>query len=149
MLSEALAQRLRLPRQRTSFAVYGIGGSRSVISRGRVQLKVFSRTGEHSVGVSALILPRLTIYTGGKGASPRRWKHLQGIDPAYNANDPIELLLGAEVYATILVDGLRRASPSRNAPPSGGFYRAVWSRRPCRTALILTNASWTSRCPRQ
>ncbi|XP_071579591.1 uncharacterized protein [Temnothorax nylanderi] len=42
------------------------------------------------------------------------WPHLQGLplaDPRFTANDPVELLLGAEVCSTILEDGLRRGEP--------------------------------------
>ncbi|XP_011862847.1 PREDICTED: uncharacterized protein LOC105559283, partial [Vollenhovia emeryi] len=43
-----------------------------------------------------------------------KWPHVQGLalaDPQYLDNDPIELLLGAEVCSTILQEGLRRGGP--------------------------------------
>ncbi|XP_018399368.1 PREDICTED: uncharacterized protein LOC108777070 [Cyphomyrmex costatus] len=67
-----------------------------------------------SMMTSALILPRLTIYAGGGGMSARDWPHLRGLelaDPDFLATDPIEILLGADVHAVIIRDGIKRGRP--------------------------------------
>lgn len=111
MVAESLAQRLRLPRTPASVAIYGIGGQYSGVARGRVSLTVASRTSGSSFGISALVFPRLTIYSGTTDAASRSWTHLEGLelaDPDYFRQDPVELLLGADAYAHIALPGLHR-----------------------------------------
>ncbi|XP_071580189.1 uncharacterized protein [Temnothorax nylanderi] len=114
IVSESLVQRLRLPRSRTRVSIFGIGGSHSGSTRGKVSLNVASRTTGDSFTVVAFVLPRLSLYQGSTNKCSTTWPHLQGLplaDPRFAANDPVELLLGAEVCATILEDGLRRGEP--------------------------------------
>ncbi|KMQ90768.1 hypothetical protein RF55_9440 [Lasius niger] len=47
-------------------------------------------------------------------ANRRAWTHLSGLELAdldFLAADPVEILLGADVYATILQEGLRKGGP--------------------------------------
>lgn len=114
LVSESLAQRLKLPRAPTSITVFGVGGKESGWARGLLNLSVSPRTGGSAVAVSALILPQITLYDGGVRADRRPWKHLAGLelaDPEFSESDPVDLLLGAEVYASILRPGLRRGGP--------------------------------------
>lgn len=64
--------------------------------------------------VSALVLPRLTLYNGGFRAEQGTWAHLNGLelaDPEFLAADPVDFFLGADVYTDILQPGLRRGGP--------------------------------------
>ncbi|XP_071575678.1 uncharacterized protein [Temnothorax nylanderi] len=113
-MSESLVQRLRLPRSRTRVSIFGIGGSQSGSTRGKVSLNVTSETTGATLTAVAFVLPRLTLYQGSTNKCRTTWPHLQGLplaNPRYAANDPVELLLGAEVCSTILEDGLRRGEP--------------------------------------
>jgi len=113
LISEALAQKLRLPRTRTSAAVFGVGGCRTGTPRGQVSVRIGSRDGNVELTVQALVLPRLTVYSGVSSVLRREWSHLRGIelaDPDFAGDDRIELLLGADVYASILEPGLRRGN---------------------------------------
>lgn len=113
LISERLAQKLRLARLPASVAIVGVGGRRTNIARGRVTLLISPRLGGPSLSVSALILPRLTGYSGGaKGGTPL-WQHVRGLelaDPDFRSADPIDVLLGADVYAAILRQGLCKGS---------------------------------------
>ncbi|KYM97736.1 PREDICTED: uncharacterized protein LOC108778177 [Cyphomyrmex costatus] len=114
LISEALAQKLKLMRSYASIAIFGVGGQQTAIARGRVSLEFTSRMDGPSMMTSALILPRLTIYAGGGGMSARDWPHLRGLelaDPDFLATDPIEILLGADVHAVIIRDGIKRGRP--------------------------------------
>ncbi|KMQ84766.1 hypothetical protein RF55_17162, partial [Lasius niger] len=114
LVAESLAQRLRLQRSPTSVSVFGVGGKLTGVSRGLIDLEISSLGGSSPITVSALILPRLTLYNSGIRADRRAWKHLDGLelaDPEFLASDPVELLLGAEVYASILQEGLLRGGP--------------------------------------
>ncbi|KMQ85150.1 bel12-ag transposon polyprotein, partial [Lasius niger] len=108
VITDALAQRLRLPRAKTSVAIFGVGAQRTGMTRGIVNLEVKSRTSDFLLRVCTHVLPRVTLYAG-KLTNPHAWPHLEGIelaDPDCHANDPVELLLGADQYAAILKPGL-------------------------------------------
>ncbi|XP_070167587.1 uncharacterized protein [Polyergus mexicanus] len=116
MITEKLAQRLRLTRRFTSVAVFGVGGQQTGTAKGRVALSVWSRTGTNSVTTTALVLPRLTGYVREADATSSDWTHIRGLelaDPDFTASDSIDVLLGADVYSAILRDGVRRGSRSQ------------------------------------
>ncbi|XP_011702560.1 PREDICTED: uncharacterized protein LOC105458737 [Wasmannia auropunctata] len=114
LISESLAQRLRLPRRATSVAVYGVGGKRTGCARGLVDFRISPRGGGPPTLVSALVLPRLTLHGGELRTERGTWAHLQGLelaDPEFLATDSIDILLGADIYANILQAGLRKGGP--------------------------------------
>ncbi|KMQ87989.1 hypothetical protein RF55_12602, partial [Lasius niger] len=113
IITERLAQRLRLPRSRTTVAVFGVGGKQTGVAKGRVNLDIWARSDEDSTATTALILPRLTGYASAADLPSDAWSHIEGLelaDPDFASNDPIDVLLGADVYANILRDGLRKGS---------------------------------------
>lgn len=116
LISEALAQRVRLARTPTSVAMFGVGGKQTGCARGHVALKLSLLGGGSAMMVSALVFSRLTIYDGGIKTDTRAWKHLSGLqlaDPDFLATDPVDILLGANVYAAILQEGLRKGEPQQ------------------------------------
>lgn len=113
LASESLAQRLQLSRKSAAVTIFGVGGRKTATSNGRVQLTINSRVGPASFSISALVLPRLTAYGGKIDTDRNSWPHLQDLelaDPDFLKQDPIDLLLGADVYAIVLQDGLRKGS---------------------------------------
>nr|XP_012221303.1 PREDICTED: uncharacterized protein LOC105671592 [Linepithema humile] len=114
IIFEALAQRLRLSRSRSEISIVGIGGTRIGSTRGKVTLNLTSRvTGVHLSAV-AFVLPRLSLYQGVTMGNCQNWPHIADLplaDPQFQANDPIELLLGAEICSIILEEGLRKGGP--------------------------------------
>ncbi|XP_011859361.1 PREDICTED: uncharacterized protein LOC105556858 [Vollenhovia emeryi] len=114
IVSESLMQRLRLPRSHARVSIHGIGGSKPGSTRGKVSLSISSSVTGAKINAVALVLPRLSLYQGSALKSKTSWPHVQGLplaDPRFEENDPIELLLGADVCATILEDGLRKGAP--------------------------------------
>ncbi|XP_050463467.1 uncharacterized protein LOC126857789 [Cataglyphis hispanica] len=110
IVAESLVQRLQLSRTPASTDIVGVGGQLTG-SRGRVELALTPLRDGPPLRVSALILRQLTLYTGGIRVSRNTWPHINGIelaDPDFFADDSVELLLGADVCATILQPGLRR-----------------------------------------
>ncbi|XP_072764025.1 uncharacterized protein [Anoplolepis gracilipes] len=109
LISESLAQRLRLPRTPTTIAVFG--GIQTGLARGQVHLTLALRGEGPSLHASALIFPKLTIYESRIKADPSAWTHLKGLglaDSAYLDADPVDVLLGADVYAVIIQAGLKK-----------------------------------------
>ncbi|XP_029158967.1 uncharacterized protein LOC114931164 [Nylanderia fulva] len=116
IVTEAVAQRLRLPRLPFAVTIYGVGGQRTGKAKGKVMITVRSRTSNFSLEVKALILPQLTARASRVDAETITWPHLQGIrlaDSTFLEGDPIELLLGADVYASIMKQGMRKGAPSQ------------------------------------
>lgn len=114
LVAESLVQRLRLPRERVSVQVFGVGEHPPDASRGLVGLAVFSRFGGAAVDVRALILKQITVYGRGADVSIAPWPHLRDLDlanPDSGAGGSVELLLGAEVYPAILRSGTRGVGP--------------------------------------
>ncbi|XP_029178626.1 uncharacterized protein LOC114946340 [Nylanderia fulva] len=112
IVSEALVQRLNLPRSRTDMAIFGIGGARPGSTRGTLHLTLDITNARLSV--IAFILPRLSLLQGSTSSTLQDWPHIRGLqlaDPQFHENDPAELLLGAEVCSLILEEGLRKGGP--------------------------------------
>ncbi|XP_070525005.1 uncharacterized protein [Cardiocondyla obscurior] len=64
--------------------------------------------------ISALILPRVSGSGGGLARIAEKWPHVRGLrlaDPDFDVCQTVEVLLGAEVYANIVREGLRRGGP--------------------------------------
>lgn len=113
LVAETLVQRLRIPRSSSTMTIYGVGGQRSGSTRGQVTLRLTSTYGNATFTAVALVLPRLTMYRR-KSVSPEAsWPHLKDLqlaDPEFLSPDTIEILLGADIYATIIREGLRTSS---------------------------------------
>ncbi|KMQ83791.1 hypothetical protein RF55_19087, partial [Lasius niger] len=111
IVSETLVQRLRLRRAHSDVSIIGIGDTPSGSTRGKVTLALTSLATGATLSAVAIILPRLSAYRGPTTKCSTHWPHLQGLqlaDPQFSANDPVELLLGAEVYPLIFQEGLRK-----------------------------------------
>ncbi|XP_046619726.1 uncharacterized protein LOC124304951 [Neodiprion virginianus] len=117
MITERLAQRLHITRTKASIAICGVGGVQTATAKGKVELKVTARHKNTTIVTTALILPKLTLYGNNVEASRREWNHIKGLDladPDFEASDPIDVLLGADIYAQIMDTGLRKGG--RNQP---------------------------------
>ncbi|KMQ84447.1 hypothetical protein RF55_17728 [Lasius niger] len=112
LISEALV--LRLSRTHSAVSIIGIGGAQSGATRGKVKLALTSKVTGAEFSAVAFILPRLSSYQGTTTTRNTAWPHIKGLtlaDPHYLKDDPVDVLLGAEVYSIILEDGLRKGGP--------------------------------------
>ncbi|XP_076298333.1 uncharacterized protein LOC143217679 [Lasioglossum baleicum] len=85
VITESLAQRLRLPRSRSSISIVGIGAESSRPSRGSVALNLQSR-----------VRPTFTC------------NDLELADPNFAQPERADLVLGADVYGLFLEEGVRK-----------------------------------------
>lgn len=86
IISEALAQRLCLPRSRSAISIVGIGGTRSAATRGKVTLNLSSSVTGIKLTAVAHVLPRLSAYQGPIAKGSSSWPHIHGLtlaDPKY------------------------------------------------------------------
>lgn len=112
-VTEATVQLLGLTRKPVSGWVSGLGDGRMRIKH-TVSLRVESRhSPESSIQVNAYVLHSLTSLLPAAELTVPEWSeigHLPLADPTYTKPGKIDVLLGAEVYAEILQDGLIKQS---------------------------------------
>ena len=115
LISEQLVKRLNLKRQRSHISLLFAGGAPSQSTRGTVHLDITAdRAGESILGLSAFILQDLSSYKPPALLDGTSWPHLQGLnwaEPQLNSQDHIDLLLGADIYNEIMLEGVRKGSP--------------------------------------
>ncbi|XP_076294565.1 uncharacterized protein LOC143215848 [Lasioglossum baleicum] len=113
LIGESIVQRFKLPRKPFNIPLEGVDSMRSR-PRGRVNLTVSSRLDPTvSYAVDAVILPRLSSYEPPITSGSSTWPHLNDLelaDPEITSRQPIELLLGADIYALIIREGLRQGA---------------------------------------
>lgn len=114
LISEHACQMLQLPHMRSNIAMTGVGNA----PVGHVTGKTISKIGSihddmFEYDISALIVPKVTDLPPSNCDERKRWKHLHGLslaDPAFTRTRKIDLLLGAGVYAEILLDGVKKGN---------------------------------------
>lgn len=111
-VTESAAQMLGLRRIKETVKISGLGGSGSLESRSSVNLQITSRSDpSFSLHVKAHVLDKLTTLLPSKRVSINK-KQMQALpslelaDPSFNHPGKVDLLLGAEVYSKIMMEGL-------------------------------------------
>uniref|UniRef100_A0A8D8YNP1 Integrase catalytic domain-containing protein n=1 Tax=Cacopsylla melanoneura TaxID=428564 RepID=A0A8D8YNP1_9HEMI len=133
IISERLANGLRLPRKHSSLKVAGVGAASCVTTKGKLLCKVLpssktmlsdSHHHRYPLDIEAVIMPQITSTLPHQLSSDilKRFQHLNLADTTYYHNDSqltsIELLLGAEYYSDIILHSLPIISGSPSAVPS-------------------------------
>ena len=115
LITEQLVQRLGLKRQCARIPLLFAGGAPSQCTRGAVHLDITAdREGETILALSAFVLTDLSSYKPPVVSDGTVWPHLQGLqwaEPRLANQDPIELLLGADVYNDFMLEGVRKGKP--------------------------------------
>jgi len=118
LVRESLVQLLRLPRRRASVPIISVGAQNVGSTRGVVSLRLRSRIDPCiEINVSAFILPRVTGRVPAQAVLTTSWNHLVDLplaDPEFAIPGTIDMILGADVYGTLLCGSIKRG-PS-NAP---------------------------------
>ncbi|XP_026829828.1 uncharacterized protein LOC113563035 [Ooceraea biroi] len=112
-VSERLVQLLKAKRVRSPISVSALGGISAGTFRHAVQIRVTpSHASNPTYDTTAVILPKtLTSYAPTDRCNFESYAHLKNltladVDPT--SSEPIEVLLGADLYSDILRDGFRR-----------------------------------------
>ena len=115
IVTEALAQQLRLQRRPANISLVGVGNQPPERVKGKVQIAFtahYQLTGQHVI--DALVLPRITSYQPRIESRVTTWEHIKDLtlaDPHFDAAGSIDLLLGADAFAIILLDGIAKGRP--------------------------------------
>ena len=110
IVSEALIEKLKLPRMASTTSVTRVANSYAVPSKGSSILDLSPYHGQNTrIKFTAQILPLITSYGPRYHALPSTWTHLKGVQLADNFESPpneINILFGADLYPEIVLEGL-------------------------------------------
>ncbi len=115
LISESAAQVLGLPKYTSDIEISGVGLGASKRSKHRIFIEIRSHFGnEIDLEVPAYILPKLTgdLPNNIIQDDPTRWQNIILADPQYAFPGPIDVLLGADVYGSILLKGIKKGHPT-------------------------------------
>lgn len=111
-ITEYAVQLLQLHKLPIRGIVSGLGGDENSLSvKYMVQFKLQSICSSFSCGIQAYVLNRLTSTLPSQQIEIENWPELAELtlaDPGYGTPSKVDMLLGAEVYAQILADGIVR-----------------------------------------
>jgi len=125
-VSESLCQSLRVRRHWANLQIRCFGEKYSGIARSRVHLQLSSRfEDEQSFPLIAYTYQRITSYAATRTRPLQNWPHLHDLllaDPDPSSHHPIHLLIGADLYGTLLKNDIRqgpRGTPTAQATAFG------------------------------
>lgn len=117
LVSESIADRLNARKIKMSTDVSGVGGC----SAGRIThaaaLAISPRTSTQPfLHTQAIVMKKLTRYIPTANSSLTQWPHLKGLPLADEnplSDEPINLIIGADLYGLIILDGLKKGNPDQ------------------------------------
>jgi len=113
IITERLVQRLRLPRTHVSVSIVGVGETVSQ-ARHTAQINITSRIDKGPVlSVNALVLKSLTSYAPSRSHCITDLMYLHNLelaDPDPTSSYPIDIIVGADLYSSILLPGIHKRS---------------------------------------
>lgn len=111
-VTEHIAQTLRLRRTRTLTTISAVGCAEAGVCRCAASVTISSRHQPTlSFSTLAYILPSLTKYVPRTSIPISSWTHLSDLslaDDDLTGSAPINMIIGAELYSLLIVDGLRK-----------------------------------------
>lgn len=111
-VAENIAQTLHLKRIKMPVSVSAVGGLHAGVCNHAVKFSIASRkNGDRSLDATAYILKKLTSYAPKHLVTLASYSHLHGLpfaDPDPTNAAPINLILGADLYNDIILEGLRK-----------------------------------------
>lgn len=114
-ITEDTVQLLQLKKTPVKGIISGVGQRESLSTKSMVRLMIQSRVDhQFKVQVNAYVLKNITSCLPEKTVDPVEWVDLQELtlaDPQFNVPNKINVLLGADIYSSIMKEGLKR-SPS-------------------------------------
>lgn len=120
-------QRLKLPKQDSLITLNGISSSDAVATIGTTHIQITSRFSKNnSINIKAHVLKKITTQLPTSEIDKSDWDHILGLpmaDPYFNIPAGIDILLGAEVYGTIIKSKIKRGE---NGAPIAQSTKFGW-----------------------
>lgn len=113
-VTEAMVNRLELERRHSNCVISGIG-QRNYKTKGIVKLTMFSLHNNRQIEIDAMIIPRITNRLPEHSFDRSPYAHLNNLqlaDPNFNRPKHIDILIGSNVWAEIIQNGIRRGRES-------------------------------------
>jgi len=110
LITENAAQRLNLRRNKMNAAITSVGTIMGT-SKGIIKLKCQSIHSNYTFQTEALIMSKLVNNLPSSNINKENWSYhdnLKLADPDFNISGPIDLLLGADIYSNIILEGILR-----------------------------------------
>ncbi|XP_076659893.1 uncharacterized protein LOC143363181 [Halictus rubicundus] len=115
LVQQVSTPRLGLRRSQARIPLRGVGSTRAQFTRGKTELVIAPLRGQdRRFRVPAYILSELSSYQPRNLPSPCSWPHIQGLnlaDQGWHQSDPVDILLGAESYDLVLLEGVKKGPP--------------------------------------
>ncbi|XP_067207876.1 uncharacterized protein [Linepithema humile] len=147
-ISEAFCQLLRTRRYQVNLPIRCFGEKYSGSARSCVQLKLSSRFADKpAFSLLAYSYQRITAYAASRMRPLHEWSHLRDLqlaDPDPSSRHPIHLLIGADLYGTLLRNDLRQGptgSPTAQATALGWIISGPTG--PTRSSVAAAARFWT------
>ncbi|XP_014215405.1 uncharacterized protein LOC106644423 [Copidosoma floridanum] len=109
-LSHKVAVALGSPLSNIAASMTGLGGTPAGSTSHAINIKLFNQTHQLVCQTQALVLPTITSYSAHAPGPLTKWTHLKGLNFAddLSATDEIQLLIGADLYGSILLNKIRK-----------------------------------------
>ncbi|XP_029156123.1 uncharacterized protein LOC114946183 [Nylanderia fulva] len=111
-ISEALCQTMRAKRQRADLQIKGFGEKFTGSAKSRVSLRLtHCDKSDPTFPFTAYVFQRITSYAASRIQPVESWPHLKGLslaDPDPSSNHQIHMLIGADIYGSLLMRDLRQ-----------------------------------------
>lgn len=111
VITNDLAQRLQLKRQKEPLSLSGVGKKSTLATHTAVIHVSLSGISRSSFSTKAVILPSLTNYVPCRVSQSTPWKYVADLrlaDPKPFSTDPIDIIIGANLYGRISKNGVRK-----------------------------------------
>ncbi|XP_024877362.1 uncharacterized protein LOC112458150 [Temnothorax curvispinosus] len=110
-ISENCMKKGGFKRTKCRTVVLAVSDTKAAATRGSTSLVIqVQGNGNTRVPIEATILPRISAQLPSRQVEQRAWKHIEGLklaDPQYHRPGPVDLLIGADIFASLIRDGRR------------------------------------------
>ncbi|XP_070170385.1 uncharacterized protein [Polyergus mexicanus] len=148
-ISESLCQTMRTKRSRASLHVHCFGERYSGVAKSQVSLTLESCNGRGSstFSLTAFVYQKITSYAGSKTKTVDYWPHLRKLslaDPDPFSNHPIHLLIGSDLYGSLLKQKVKHGP---TGTPTAQLTALGWIlSRPTGTSNSITGSATSLNC---
>ena len=116
IITEATQQRLNLPTKASDISILGVNGTQTAKSNKKCLISIInSEVPSESIVTSALILKKLTNNLPSMSFASIDPYELEGLclaDPTFNNSSQVNLLIGADLYPSIIRNGVKHIANS-------------------------------------
>lgn len=110
LISSKAANLFNFKKEKVHVTISGVGGKKAGICRHTINLKISPRfDGDFQMNIKPLIFDKLDQQLPEVDFATTSWTYLNQIqlaDPHYNQSQPIDLILGADYYPSILINNI-------------------------------------------